>query len=189
MIRNLLYIGFFSAALGACGTFTSTPAPVSEIRERSGSTPGKPEAPAVLPGARTMHPAYPVTGKSEGVLQTLLALGIDYRRGGSSVATGFDCSGLVAHVYQNAFNVKLPRLAKQQASSGRVIELAQIEAGDLLFYDTQGEPNSHVGIYIGDGRFVHAPRSGAKVRVERIESGYWRSRFNVARRIEVTASS
>jgi cell wall-associated NlpC family hydrolase len=92
-------------------------------------------------------------------------------------------------VYQNAFNVKLPRLARQQASSGRAVQLAHIEAGDLLFYDTQGEPNSHVGIYIGDGRFVHAPRSGAKVRVERIESGYWRSRFNGARRIEIAASS
>ncbi len=125
------------------------------------------------------------TGKSEGILQALLALGVDYRRGGVSQATGFDCSGLVAHVYQSAFNVKLPRISKAQATHGVAVDLAQIEAGDLLFYDTLGEPNSHVGIFIGDGRFVHAPKSGDRVRVERMTSRYWLKRFNGARRIEI----
>lgn len=119
------------------------------------------------------------------MLQALLALGIDYRSGGASIATGFDCSGLVAHIYQSAFNVRLPRLTKAQAEQGVAVSLAEIESGDLLFYNTLGRPNSHVGIYIGDGRFVHAPKTGAKVRVEKLTSAYWVKRFNGARRIDI----
>lgn len=121
--------------------------------------------------------------KGEGVLLALLALGVDYRSGGHSRETGFDCSGLVAHVYESAFNVRLPRVAHAQAQYGSAIEVSQLEAGDLLFYDTLGQPNSHVGIYIGDGRFVHAPKAGAKVRVEHLRTSYWVKRFNGARRV------
>jgi cell wall-associated NlpC family hydrolase len=118
----------------------------------------------------------------------LLALGIDYRPGGSAPAFGFDCSGLVAHVYREAYGLRLPRNARAQSESGHVISLADARAGDLLFYDTQNQPYSHVGIYLGDGRFVHAPNAGARVRVERIENPYWKTRFNGARRIVASES-
>ena len=121
--------------------------------------------------------------RTEALLQVLLALGIDYRPGGASPVTGFDCSGLVSHVYLVAWGIKLPRNVASQSKEGAPVSLAELQAGDLVFYDTLNRPFSHVGIYVGDGRFVHAPKSGARVRVESIKSAYWTKRFNGARRI------
>ena len=115
--------------------------------------------------------------------QALLAVGTPYRRGGSSPQTGFDCSGLVTHVFKEAWGLKLPRSTREQRWAGKPVRLAHLREGDLVFYNTRGRPYSHVGIYIGDGRFVHAPRPGAKVRVESMRTGYWRARFNGARRV------
>jgi len=109
---------------------------------------------------------------------------MDYRYGGNSPVTGFDCSGLVAHVYLEAWHVRLPRTSAAQSQVGEPVSLTELQAGDLVFYDTQKRPYSHVGIYLGDGRFVHAPKSGARVRVESIRSAYWSQRFNGARRVE-----
>lgn len=117
------------------------------------------------------------------MFHVLTSLGIDYRNGGQTRESGFDCSGLVAHVYLEAFGVRLPRNSQGQSEVGARIERAELEPGDLVFYNTLRRPYSHVGIYVGDGRFVHAPKSGAKVRVERMESRYWTERFNGARRI------
>ena len=164
-----------SAPVGSVTPARVPPAPIASVQ-----VPTAPPYSAKASGARSE--------KSEGVLQALLSLGIDYRRGGASQATGFDCSGLVAHVYQSAFNIRLPRISKAQAEQGIAMDLAQIEAGDLLFYDTLGEPNSHVGIFIGDGRFIHAPKPGDRVRVERMNSAYWVKRFNGARRIDVAGA-
>ncbi|MCX7961612.1 MAG: C40 family peptidase, partial [Burkholderiales bacterium] len=97
---------------------------------------------------------------------------------------GFDCSGLVAHVFREAYGIELPRNSRAQSAAGIPVSAPDLRAGDLVFYDTLGSPYSHVGIYLGDGRFVHAPRSGAKVRIESMNSPYWRSRFNGARRID-----
>jgi cell wall-associated NlpC family hydrolase len=118
------------------------------------------------------------------LLQALLALGVDYKYGGKSPVTGFDCSGLVAHVYREAWGIQLPPNALGQSQVGKPIGLAELQAGDLVFYDTLKRPYSHVGIYMGDGKFVHAPKSGAQVRVESVKSAYWAQRFNGARRIE-----
>lgn len=122
--------------------------------------------------------------RAEALLQTLLALGLDYRYGGSSRATGFDCSGLVAHVYKVAWGIRMPRTSLEQSKRGMPVSLPDLEAGDLVFYNTLNRPFSHVGIYVGDGRFVHAPKSGARVRVESLKSTYWMQRFDGARRIE-----
>jgi len=124
------------------------------------------------------------TERSEALLQALLALGLDYRYGGESPATGFDCSGLVAHVYLEAWNIRLPRNTSAQSKAGTPVSLAELQAGDLVFYDTLKRPYSHVGIYLGDGRFVHAPKSGAQVRIESLQNAYWAQRFDGARRIE-----
>jgi len=121
--------------------------------------------------------------RAEALLQTLLALGVDYRYGGGSYGSGFDCSGLVAHVFREAYGIELPHNARAQSEFGVRVSLSELRAGDLVFYNTQRSPFSHVGIYLGDGRFVHAPKTGAQVRVEPIDGRYWMQRFDGARRI------
>ncbi len=114
----------------------------------------------------------------------LLALGAHYRYGGRSPETGFDCSGLVAHVFERAWGLLLPRQSKNQASVGEPVgRLQDLQPGDLVFYNTRRSPYSHVGIYVGDRRFVHAPRPGQRVRAESVDNPYWRARFNGARRL------
>jgi cell wall-associated NlpC family hydrolase len=140
--------------------------------------------PPDLPKAETA----PVGEKrAEALLQALLALGLDYRYGGSSPETGFDCSGLVAHVFREAYGIRLPQNARAQSEYGVRVSLAELRAGDLVFYNTLNRPFSHVGIYLGDGRFVHAPKTGAQVRVEPIRGSYWMRRFDGARRIQSTS--
>jgi cell wall-associated NlpC family hydrolase len=124
--------------------------------------------------------------RAEALLLTLLSLGVDYRYGGNSPQTGFDCSGLVAHVFREAYGIQLPHNARAQSEFGVRVSLSELRAGDLVFYNTQHSPFSHVGIYLGDGRFVHAPKTGAQVRVEPIGSRYWMRRFDGARRIRPT---
>lgn len=121
--------------------------------------------------------------RAEALLQTLLMLGVDYRFGGKSPETGFDCSGLVAHVFREAYGIQLPHNARAQSEMGVRVSLSELRAGDLVFYNTLNRPYSHVGIYLGDGRFVHAPKTGAQVRVEPIRGRYWMRRFDGARRI------
>lgn len=125
--------------------------------------------------------------RAEALLQTLLMLGVDYRYGGKSPETGFDCSGLVAHVFREAYGIELPHNARAQSEMGMRVSLSELRAGDLVFYNTLNRPFSHVGIYLGDGRFVHAPKTGAQVRVEPIGGKYWMRRFDGARRIHRTS--
>ena len=166
MFRNYLLHMVFLLTISGCGSLGPTPpAPVS--------------APEAAPSA-----AAPRAQRSEALLQALLALGLDYRYGGNSHVTGFDCSGLVAHVYLEAWNIRLPRNTGAQSKVGTPVSLAELQAGDLVFYDTLKRPYSHVGIYLGDGKFIHAPKTGAQVRVESIKSVYWSQRYNGARRIE-----
>ena len=117
-------------------------------------------------------------------LQARFAVGTPYLYGGSSPATGFDCSGLVAHVYEQAWGLALPRSTDGQRHVGRAVKRAQLQPGDLVFYNTRNRPFSHVGIYLGDGNFVHAPRPGQRVRIERVDNPYWRARFDGARRLD-----
>jgi len=138
--------------------------------------PVEPSVPAPVPRAE----------RSEALLQALLSLGVDYRYGGNSPVTGFDCSGLVAHVYQQAWGIRLPHNTKAQSQAGTPVSLAELKAGDLVFYNTLKRPYSHVGIYLGDGKFIHAPKTGAQVRVESLQSSYWAQRYDGARRIEPT---
>ncbi|HLQ01179.1 MAG TPA: C40 family peptidase [Burkholderiales bacterium] len=120
------------------------------------------------------------------VFQALAVAGVPYRRGGESPENGFDCSGLVAHVYREAFGIQLPHNARAQSRMGKRVSLDQLEAGDLVFYNTERRPYSHVGIYLGDDRFIHAPRPGAAVRVENMRTDYWVRRFDGARRISLS---
>lgn len=124
------------------------------------------------------------TKASELVVNALGFLGVPYRRGGTSSDTGFDCSGFVKTVYHDTLGMVLPRVAAQQAASTEKIATKDLQPGDLVFFNTMRRAFSHVGIYIGDGKFVHAPKPGAEVRIESLSVAYWNKRFNGARRVE-----
>ncbi|WP_431777308.1 C40 family peptidase [Ottowia caeni] len=117
------------------------------------------------------------------VVNAMGALGVPYRFGGTSAETGFDCSGFVRAMVQQTVGMLLPRSSEQQAAATEQIEKAELKPGDLVFFNTRRRAYSHVGIYVGDEKFIHAPRSGARVRVESMESRYWTTRFNGARRV------
>jgi cell wall-associated NlpC family hydrolase len=110
-------------------------------------------------------------------------LGIRYRRGGSSPESGFDCSGFVNHVFREGLGLMLPRSSKEMSKSGEFVAKDELRPGDLVFFNTMRSAFSHVGIYLGDNQFVHAPRAGGRVRIEDLRESYWIKRFNGARRI------
>jgi cell wall-associated NlpC family hydrolase len=124
------------------------------------------------------------TDRDRPLIHALQALGVKYRYGGRSPESGFDCSGLVAHVFERAWGVLLPANTAALRQVGVAVKRKELEPGDLVFYNTRNRPFSHVGIYLGEGRFLHAPRPGAYVRVESVETTYWRTRFSGARRLD-----
>ncbi|MEI6303478.1 MAG: C40 family peptidase [Betaproteobacteria bacterium] len=117
------------------------------------------------------------------IFQALAAADTPYQRGGKSHATGFDCSGLVAHVYRAAFGLELPHNSRAQSKLGETVARDALQPGDLVFYNTLGQAYSHVGIYLGEDKFIHAPKPGSAVRVESMRGNYWTRRYNGARRI------
>ena len=121
---------------------------------------------------------------SELVMQAMGTIGISYRRGGNGPESGFDCSGLVRHVFKEAWGNTLPRTAAEISRVGKQIMPQDLQPGDLVFYNTLRKGFSHVGIYLGDNKFIHSPSSGGQVRIESMELGYWKQRFDGARRIE-----
>lgn len=126
---------------------------------------------------------------SELVVYAMGFLGIPYRRGGNSVETGFDCSGFVKAIYQQTVGLILPRNAHEQASVTQSIAPDELQPGDLVFFNTLHRAFSHVGIYVGNGKFVHSPKPGAKVRIENMSVAYWERRFDGARRVLAAVSA
>ena len=124
---------------------------------------------------------------SELVVNAMGLLGVPYKRGGSSTETGFDCSGFVRSIYEQTAGLLLPRSAAQQAAATQKIDRADLQPGDLVFFNTMRRAFSHVGIYLGDGKFIHAPKPGAEVRVEDMGVSYWARRFDGARRVAMGA--
>lgn len=120
---------------------------------------------------------------SELVVNAMGYLGVPYRRGGNTAETGFDCSGFVKAMYEQTVGLILPRKAEQQAADTRQIDRSELQPGDLVFFNTLRRAFSHVGIYIGDGKFIHSPKPGAQVRVENMGISYWSHRFDGARRV------
>jgi cell wall-associated NlpC family hydrolase len=123
---------------------------------------------------------------SEMVMSAMNFLGVPYRRGGNTAEQGFDCSGFTRYVFENSLGLVLPRRADQQASQAGLLAVKkdELKPGDLVFFNTMRRAFSHVGIYVGEGKFIHAPRSGGQVRVEDMRQAYWAKRFNGARRAE-----
>lgn len=121
---------------------------------------------------------------SDLVISAMNFLGVPYRRGGESAETGFDCSGFTRHVFENSVGRLLPRRSRDQAMLGDLLTIAKddLKPGDLVFFNTMRSAFSHVGIYVGEGKFIHAPRTGSHIRVDDMREAYWTQRFNGARR-------
>lgn len=121
---------------------------------------------------------------SELVVNAMGFLGVPYKRGGNNLETGFDCSGFVRAIYEQSVGLLLPRKAEQQAAATQSIDKKDLQPGDLVFFNTLRRAFSHVGIYVGDGKFIHSPKPGAEVRVESMGVDYWARRFDGARRVQ-----
>lgn len=125
-----------------------------------------------------------VTNKASGlVVHAMGFLGVPYQRGGSTVENGFDCSGFVKAIFEQTIGMVLPRRAEQQAADTQRIDKKELVPGDLVFFNTMHRAFSHVGIYVGDGKFIHSPKPGAEVRIESLGAAYWNRRFDGARRV------
>ena len=139
------------------------------------------------PSAVEPAPEPPAPAPMPALISTALRFrGVPYRNGGSD-PSGFDCSGFVQYVF-GQLGTLLPREVRDQYRSGRSVDLDDVKAGDLLFFETEGRGASHVGVAIGGGEFVHAPSSRGVVRVERYDAAYWARRFVGARRMTAATS-
>ena len=148
-----------------------------------------PQLPALQPTLTLDEPAPSLMSRSVNEVETTLDralgfIGIRYRRGGSSPETGFDCSGFVRYIYNETLGLVLPHNAKAISQQGERVERSELQPGDLVFFNTMRRAFSHVGIYLGDNQFVHAPRTGTRVRIEDMSDRYWSRRFNGARRVQ-----
>ena len=123
-----------------------------------------------------------VADKTADLVTTAMGLlGVPYRRGGNSAETGFDCSGFVRSIYSQTVGMVLPRRAVEQAAATQTIDKKELKPGDLVFFNTMRRTFSHVGIYIGDARFIHAPSTNGKVRIDRLADRYYAQRYEAAR--------
>ena len=128
---------------------------------------------------------------SEAVMTAMNFLGVPYRRGGNTEATGFDCSGFTRHIFEMSLGLVLPRRADEQASLSSLLPIQRedLKPGDLVFVNTMKRTFSHVGIYVGDDKFIHSPRAGGAVRIEDMRESYWARRFTGARRADLGSTA
>jgi cell wall-associated NlpC family hydrolase len=130
-----------------------------------------------------------MTKTGDVVMNALGMIGLRYRFGGNTPESGLDCSGFVRYVFNDTFGFLLPRRAVEMSRVGTSVDMAELRPGDLVFFNTMRHTFSHVGIYIGDNKFVHAPSTGSKIRVDDMTASYWVTRYNGARRIENSAGT
>ena len=170
-VRTALFAGAFLCAL----------APALRAEEAAPEPRAQPFAHA---GAAVREATTGALRAAERLTSSALELiGIRYRWGGATPQSGLDCSGLVQFVFQQVTGVTLPRSAKEMSRLGEKVALQDLKPGDLVFFNTRRFAFSHVGIYLGDSRFIHAPRRGREVEVATIDSGYWQKHFTGARRL------
>jgi cell wall-associated NlpC family hydrolase len=187
MRARLPILCWLSLGLSAISACTALPGSANDDRggERlshngTASAAGVPRSPST-----TGHLAA-----SHLVIAALNFLDRPYRLGGDSAETGFDCSGFTRHLFDSALGIRLPRRADEQAHASEFSPVPRnaLQAGDLVFFNTLKRTFSHVGIYVGDGRFIHAPRTGAQVRIEDMSANYWSRRYTGARRATALAA-
>src|ERR1700693_1311158 len=138
---------------------------------------GKPASQASAVPAAVWH------GAQDLAIYALGLIGVDYRFGGTTPERGLDCSGLVRYVSQQVTGVMLPRTSQEISRMGQKIPVAELMPGDLVFFNTRRLQFSHVGIYLGEGRFIHSPRQGGEVEIVTLSKEYWQKRFDGARRL------
>lgn len=119
----------------------------------------------------------------ELLLQALSLIGIAYKFGGSTPLRGLDCSGFIQYIFKQSLRLNMPRTAAEQAHIGIPIKQQELQAGDLVFFNIRGRANSHVGLYLGEDKFIHAPRTGKQIEIGSLKSSYWAKRYNGARRV------
>ena len=158
--------------LSGCGTTPKKP--------KTKTTPKKTAATQSAKTIKITH-VNAQKGGQEVMMYAMSLIGIGYKFGGSNPQAGFDCSGMVNYIYQNALGVKLPRTARDIAASSTPISKSNLKVGDLVFFNTSGNDYSHMGIYIGENRFVHAPSTNGFIRTESLDSKYFSTRFTSAR--------
>ena len=128
---------------------------------------------------RTSGSADELIGNAMGLL------GVAYRYGGTSVSTGFDCSGFMQHIFKRAMGINLPRTSAEQAQMGTPVARSELQPGDMVFFRTLGGSRiSHVGLYIGNDRFIHAPRTGKNIEITSLSNKYWSGKYAFARRVK-----
>jgi cell wall-associated NlpC family hydrolase len=136
-------------------------------------------------GEQVSQASRVVTDKAADLVVNAMGfLGVPYKRGGNNFEQGFDCSGFVKAMYEQTIGLALPRRAAEQAAATQPIDKSELQPGDLVFFNTLRSAFSHVGIYVGDNKFIHSPRTGSVVRVEDMGVKYWSSRFDGARRVD-----
>ncbi len=170
---RLLVVTALALAISACGSGPHRREPTYKASHSSLA-----ELPARAPSAASAQLANDILIRAMGLV------GTPYHWGGNTPESGFDCSGLVDYIYRRAADIALPHSSRQMASGGgqKVRRMTQLASGDLVFFDIGGDI-SHVGVYVGKGRFVHAPNSGGTVRLDDIDGPYWRQHFAFGKRL------
>lgn len=146
--------------------------------------PAEPQPPAAPPSFVEKVRAKASNVASDLVLSAMNFLGVPYKRGGQSAESGFDCSGFTRHIFEMSLGLVLPRRSEEQARDRALLQVKrdELKPGDLVFFNTMRRAFSHVGIYVGDNKFIHSPRTGGEVRIEDMRLAYWTKRYNGARR-------
>jgi cell wall-associated NlpC family hydrolase len=178
MLKKLIFITLFAFSSSGCATDLTAQSPsnknLATINDNSQSN--------------TLSQRW-ASKAQEVLIQALSLTGIEYKYGGSSPDTGFDCSGFVRYVFSQATQLTLPPTARAISQVGMSVKKDELQPGDLVFFNTLKSAFSHVGIYIGNNQFIHAPRTGEVVRVENMNNSYWLSRFNGAKRLDSEVSN
>lgn len=178
---KLTYLHHFICALLALASLSCAANPIAPTKAELEFERKKQAAEA---NAEQRNDQYWPTRAREVLVNALSLTGIQYKYGGNSPETGFDCSGFVRYVYQQTSSLTLPHGAHAISQLGKTIPKSELQPGDLVFFNTLKTTFSHVGIYLGNNRFIHSPSSGGGVRVEDMQTSYWTNRFNGAQRID-----
>ncbi|MDH5540694.1 MAG: C40 family peptidase [Rhizobacter sp.] len=181
-------LGTAGLLLAAFGAIAAPDAPQDALQRLLADKGLLAPAPLATPSTQGSLARKMRDGASEMVLTAMNFLGVPYLRGGSN-ESGFDCSGFTRHVFELSLGLVLPRRSDEQARAAGLLPIKrdELKPGDLVFFNTLKRTFSHVGIYIGDDKFIHSPRTGAEVRVENMQLAYWTKRYNGARRAETIA--
>ena len=177
-----------AAPVRAAASVVSALAAMTLLTLPSAALAAQPSVTARLDGSAEQTPTRVLQTAQDLAIYALGLIGVDYHYGGNSPERGLDCSGLVRYVFQEVVGVTLPRTSREMARLGGHVAQGDLRAGDLVFFNTRSSPFSHVGIYLGDHRFIHAPHRGGEVEIVAMTQHYWQQRYEGARRL-VGASS